>query len=164
MNSNWQEAVCLLTVVNRPPPPFCHLITHGNIVACVSCLSRCWRRWRTIPTIFYASPATTSPFSSLFSATSRLCSPVKIVATDASQPMYSSPCLRLSLMHRLSPIAPPFTAAIVRARRSRCGGSPWPPSSTPPWLDHSCRRTDQFIRIQVQWQSASGRTVILEPI
>ena len=27
-----------------------------------------------------------------------------------------------------------------------------------------CRRTDQFIRIQVQWQSASGRTVILEPI
>ena len=26
------------------------------------------------------------------------------------------------------------------------------------------RRTDQFIRIQVQWQSASGRTVILEPI
>ena len=33
-------------------------------------------------------------------------------------------------------------------------------------LDHDsdCRRTDQFIRIQVQWQSASGRTVILEPI
>ena len=27
-----------------------------------------------------------------------------------------------------------------------------------------CRRTDQFIRIQVQWQSASGRTVVLEPI
>ena len=27
-----------------------------------------------------------------------------------------------------------------------------------------CRRTDQFIRIQVQWQSASGCTVILEPI
>ena len=27
-----------------------------------------------------------------------------------------------------------------------------------------CRRTDQFIRIQVQWQSASSRTVILEPI
>jgi len=27
-----------------------------------------------------------------------------------------------------------------------------------------CRRTDQFIRVQVQWQPASGRTVILEPI
>ena len=27
-----------------------------------------------------------------------------------------------------------------------------------------CHRTDQFIRVQVQWQSASGRTVILEPI
>ena len=30
------------------------------------------------------------------------------------------------------------------------------------WDD--CRRTDQFIRVQVQWQPASGRTVILEPI
>ena len=27
-----------------------------------------------------------------------------------------------------------------------------------------CRRTDQFIRVQVQWRPASGRTVILEPI
>ena len=30
--------------------------------------------------------------------------------------------------------------------------------------DASCRRTDQFIRAHVQWQPASGRTVILEPI
>ena len=29
---------------------------------------------------------------------------------------------------------------------------------------YNCRRTDQFIRAQVQWQPASGRTVILEPI
>ena len=27
-----------------------------------------------------------------------------------------------------------------------------------------CHRTDQFIRVQVQWQPASGRTVILGPI
>ena len=27
-----------------------------------------------------------------------------------------------------------------------------------------CRRTDQIIRVQVQWRPASGRTVILEPI
>ena len=31
-------------------------------------------------------------------------------------------------------------------------------------LDATCCRTDQFIRIQVQWQSAIGRTIILEPI
>ena len=30
--------------------------------------------------------------------------------------------------------------------------------------DRACRRTHQFIRVQVQWQPASGRTVILEPI
>ena len=30
--------------------------------------------------------------------------------------------------------------------------------------DASYRRTDQFIRVQVQWRPASGRTVILEPI
>ena len=30
--------------------------------------------------------------------------------------------------------------------------------------DASCRKTDQFIRAQVQWQSANGRTAILEPI
>ena len=28
----------------------------------------------------------------------------------------------------------------------------------------ACRRTNQFIRVQVQWHPASGRTVILEPI
>ena len=33
-----------------------------------------------------------------------------------------------------------------------------------PCSDASCRRTDQFIRVQVQWQPTSGRTVILEPI
>ena len=27
-----------------------------------------------------------------------------------------------------------------------------------------CRRTDQFIRAQVQWQPASGRTIRFEPI
>ena len=27
-----------------------------------------------------------------------------------------------------------------------------------------CRRTDQFIRVQVQWHPARGRTIILEPI
>ena len=30
--------------------------------------------------------------------------------------------------------------------------------------DYSYRRIDQFIRVQVQWQPASGRTIILEPI
>ena len=30
--------------------------------------------------------------------------------------------------------------------------------------NNTCRRTNQFIRAQVQWQPASGRTVILEPI
>ena len=30
--------------------------------------------------------------------------------------------------------------------------------------DDICRRTDQFIRVQVQWQPASGHTVILELI
>ena len=38
------------------------------------------------------------------------------------------------------------------------------PSSPEGKVVRICRRTDQFIRIQVQWQSASGRTVILEPI
>ena len=30
--------------------------------------------------------------------------------------------------------------------------------------DEFCHRADQFIKAQVQWQPASGRTVILEPI
>ena len=31
-------------------------------------------------------------------------------------------------------------------------------------INELCRRTDQFIRVQVQWRPTSGRTVILEPI
>ena len=41
---------------------------------------------------------------------------------------------------------------------------PLGPTSSAMPLVGTCRRTDQFIRTQVQWRPASGRTVILEPI
>jgi hypothetical protein len=81
-----------------------------------------------------AAPLALLSFSSFAPPPSSLAAPVKLATVGAPQPNSSCPCLHLAPMHHLSPLASPCIAEAGHEHRFHHGGSPWPPTSTSPWL------------------------------